>query len=375
MTGDLLVYGAYGYTGRLISAAAADRGLDLTVAGRDRPRVESLAGRLQCDERVFGLDEGKVAEQVASEHDVVLHCAGPFVDTSRPMVEACLAAGTHYLDITGEIDVFEAIHGEDDRARERGTMLMPGVGFDVVPTDCLAAHLAGRLADPVQLELAIEAPGDASAGTLRTALRQLPDGGRVRRNGEIVRVPLAHRTREVDFGDGPRTAAAIPWGDVSTAYYTTGIPSVTVFQSMPPSSVRALKAARYLAPLLGLGPVRRGLLRLLAARHGGPDAAERRQGEARIWGQATNAAGDRAVARLRTPSTYALTIEAALGAVEHVLDGDAEPGFQTPGGCFGPDFVLEIDGVEREDIDEGGPDDVPEEEREDSDAEEGSDVA
>ena len=348
MSGDLLVYGAYGYTGELISEAASTRDLSLTVAGRDRQRTESLAGRLQCDERVFGLDESMVAEQVAAEHDVVLHCAGPFVDTFRPMVDACLAAGTHYLDITGEIDVFEAIAAEDDRARERDTMLMPGVGFDVVPTDCLAAHLANRLPDATQLELAFDADVGMSAGTQRTALRQLPDGGRVRRDGAIERVPLAHKIREIDFGEGPRTAAAIPWGDVSTAYHTTGVPSITVYQSMPPSGVRTMKIARYLAPLLGFGPVRRLLEALGTDEHEGPDAAERAAGEARIWGAATNLGGDRVVSRLRTPHTYTLTLETALAAVEHVLDGDVEPGFQTPGGHFGPDFVLEVEGVERE---------------------------
>ncbi len=350
MSGDLLVYGAYGYTGELISEAASKRDYSLTVAGRNRQKVESLAGRLQCEERVFDLAESMVAQQVASEHDVVLHCAGPFVDTYRPMVEACIGAGTPYLDITGEIDVFEGIAAEGERAREADTMLMPGVGFDVVPTDCLAAHLHDRLPDAVQLELAFDADVGTSAGTQKTALRQLPDGGRVRRNGAIERVPLAHKTREIDFGEGTRTAAAIPWGDVSTAYHTTGIPSITVFQSMPPTAVRMLKAARYLGPILGFGPVSSLLTSLMTDEHEGPDAEELATGGARIWGAATDASGNQVVSRLRTPHTYKLTVETALAAAERVMDGDVEPGFQTPGGHFGADFVLEVDGVEREDV-------------------------
>jgi len=350
MSGDLLVYGAYGYTGELVSEAASSRDLSLTVAGRDRSRVESLAGRLQCDERVFGLDERMVAEQVASDHAVVCNCAGPFSETYRPLVDACLDAGTHYLDVTGEIDVFEAISADDERARDADVMLMPGVGFDVVPTDCLAAHLHERLPDAVQLELAFDADVGTSAGTLRTTLRQLPDGGRVRRNGQIEHVPLAHRTREIDFGSGPRTAAAIPWGDVSTAFHTTGIPSVTVFRAMPPSGVRTMRIARYLSPLIGLGPINRALVSLLTTDYEGPNAAARASGEARLWGAATNAGGDHVVSRLRTPHPYALTVSAALAAVERVLAGDVAPGFQTPGGHFGPDFVLELDGVRREDV-------------------------
>jgi len=349
MSGDVLLYGAYGYTGSLIAEAAVERGIDLTVSGRDRARVESLAGRLQCDERVFGLDEPMVAAQVAGEHEVVLNCAGPFVETYRPVVEACLEAGTHYLDVTGELDVFEAVHAMDDRAREREVMLVPGVGFDVVPTDCLAAHVAGRLEDPVRLELAIDAPDELSTGTLRSALRQAADGGRVRREGRLERVSVAHRTREVDFGEGPRTVAALPWGDVSTAYYTTDIPTITAYQAMPQWSVRALRVARYLSPLLRVGAVRRGLVRLLSDPYDGPDRAALAEGEARLWAAATDAAGEQAVARLRTPHTYRLTVETALASVERVLDGDVAPGFRTPGGQFGPDFVLGIDGVERED--------------------------
>jgi short subunit dehydrogenase-like uncharacterized protein len=347
---DLLVYGAYGYTGGLIAEAAADGDIALTVAGRDRGRVESVAGRLKCEDRVFGLDEPRVAAQVAGEHAVVLNCAGPFAATAAPLVEACLGAGTHYLDITGEVDVFEAIHDRDETARERGVCLLPGVGFDVVPTDCLAAHLADRLADAVDLDLAFETDGAASAGTLRTVLRGLPEGGRVRRDGEIERVPLVHDTHEVDFGEGPRTVGAIPWGDVATAYHTTGVPSVTVYQSMHPRTVRILRVARYLAPLLRVDAIRGALLRIATDEYAGPDADERECGWARVWGSATNAAGERVVSRLRTPHPYALTVESAVAAAGRVLAGDAEPGFHTPAGLFGADFVLDVDGVRREDV-------------------------
>jgi short subunit dehydrogenase-like uncharacterized protein len=347
---DLLVYGAYGYTGELIAEAAAAREIALTVAGRDRTRVESVAGQLDCEGRVFGLDEPRVVEQVVGEHAVVLNCAGPFAETADPLVEACLAAGTQYLDVTGEISVFEALHDRDATARDCGVCLLPGVGFDVVPTDCLAAHLADRLGDADALELAFETDGSTSAGTLRTALRGLPDGGRVRRDGAIERVPLAHRTREVDFGNGLRTVGAIPWGDVATAYYTTGIPSVTVYQSMHPRTVRFLRIARYLSPVFRVDAVREAVLGLATDDYAGPDAAERETGSARIWGRATNGAGEQVVSRLRTPHPYALTVETAILAATRVLGGDAKPGFHTPAGLFGADVVLAVDGVRREDV-------------------------
>lgn len=350
MTAEVLVYGAYGYTGELIARAAVDRDVPITVAGRDRAKVEALSDQLQCEERVFAVEEHKVAEQVADEHAVVLNCAGPFEDTYQPLVEACLAAETPYLDITGEITVLEGVRRYDERASEAGVTVVPGVGFDVVPTDCLGAHVADRLPDATTLDLAFDADTGPSAGTLRTALRHIDRGGAVRRDGAIERVPLGADVREIDFGEGPRTAVAIPWGDVATAYHTTGIPDVTVYAAMPPKAARLLRATRYLSPILGLGPVQRLILRLATDEHGGPSAEERKAASTRVWAAATAPDGEQAISRLTTPGTYALTVETALAAAQTVADGEAPAGVQTPASAFGPDFVLEIDGVEREDV-------------------------
>lgn len=173
---DLLVYGSYGYTGRLIAREAVDRGLDVVVAGRDRAAVENQAIRLDCAERVVGLDEPQVLDLAMEAAPVALNCAGPFVDTYEPVVEACLRTGTHYLDVTGEIAVFEALAAADQRARDAGVMVLPGVGFDVVPTDCLAAHLADRLPGGRRLALGFEAPGGMSPGPSRDSAARRPTG-------------------------------------------------------------------------------------------------------------------------------------------------------------------------------------------------------
>jgi len=348
----LLVYGSYGYTGNLIAEAATERGLDPVLAGRERRTLESQAARLDCEFEVVSLDEPKVLDMVLDDATAVLNCAGPFSRTWEPMVEACLRTDTHYLDITGELSVFEAVHDRGDRAADAGVMLLPGVGFDVVPTDCIAAHLASRLPDADRLELAFRAENGVSRGTAKTMVEHLDSGGAVRRDGHIEDVPVAHESRTVDFGWGydAQHAAAIPWGDVSTAYHTTGIPNVTTYMAMPERAGRVQRVAGLVAPLLSLPPVRTGLQWLIEQTTEGPDADDRASGRSYVWGEVQNGDGDRAVSRLRGPHTYALTVETALATAERALDGDAPVGFQTPAGAYGPDLILEVEGVEREDV-------------------------
>ncbi|QLH80275.1 saccharopine dehydrogenase family protein [Halosimplex pelagicum] len=346
---DLLVYGSYGYTGRLVVDEATDRGLDVVVAGRDRNAVENQAIRRGCEERVFGLDEPQLLDTALEEVEAVVHCAGPFAATAEPMVEGCLRTGTHYLDITGEIEVFERLAAEDGRADDAGITVLPGVGFDVVPTDCLAAHLAERLPDADRLSLGFEASGGISPGTAKTAVRGLGGGGAVRRDGRIESVPMGGDTRRIDFGRGERTAMAIPWGDVSTAYHTTGIGDVAVYTAVPSWAPRAARIAGLVGPLAGSGPVQSLLERLVDARVDGPDERTRREGESYVWGEVETDDGERAVSRLVAPETYRLTKLTAVEIAERVAGGEAPTGFHTPAGAFGPDLILDIEGVERTD--------------------------
>jgi len=346
---DLLVYGSYGYTGELVTREAVDRGLDVVAAGRDRAAVETQAGRLGCEQEVVGLDEPRVLDLALADVSAVLNCAGPFADTAEPMVESCLRTGTHYLDVTGEIAVFEALAARDQQAHEAGVTVLPGVGFDVVPTDCLAAHLAGRVSDPNRLALGFETAGGLSPGTAKTTIRGLGTGGAVRREGRIERVPVGSSTRRIDFGNGERVGMSVPWGDVSTAYHTTGIGNVTAYMATSPQAARAARVAGYLGPLLSAGPVQSALERLVEWGVDGPDERTRETGASYVWGEVVGEDGTRAVSRLRGPETYRLTKLAAVEVAERVVEGDAPAGFTTPAGAFGPDLVLDIDGVERAD--------------------------
>lgn len=350
MSDRALVYGSYGYTGRLVTEQAVAAGLDPVLAGRTAREVEAQAVEHGLEHRTFTLETPQVVRAELADVGCVLNCAGPFARTADPLVDACLATGTDYLDVTGELDVFEALAGRDAEATEAGVTVLPGAGFDVVPTDSLAAHLADRHPDATHLALGFQGMTGVSPGTAHTAVDALGEGGAVRRDGRIESVPLAHDVRTVDFGRGATTAASIPWGDVSTAYHTTGVPNVTVYTAQSERSVRALRLARHADWLLGSDPVQGALHGLVDRCVEGPDERERETGRMYVWGEARNAdadGDDRIVARLTTPGAYAFTARSAVSLLQRVQGGEASPGFHTPAGAFGSDAALAVDGVER----------------------------
>ncbi len=346
---QFLIYGANGYTGELTARMAVERGMRPILAGRNAAQVQALGAELGLETRIAAVDEPAALDAMLQGVGVVLHCAGPFVHTAEPMVNACLRTGVHYLDITGEIAVFEALAARYDEAKRAGVMLLPGAGFDVVPSDCLAAHLARRLPSAMRLKLGIRALSKLSRGTAMTGIESLVrgDSGLVRKNGVLTPVPVAWKEREIDFGNGPRTAICMPWGDVATAYHSTGIPDIEVYMTFPPAMVNALKAGRYLGWLFKLPGVASLAKSRIRAGAPGPTPDERAQGRSYLWGRVEDDAGNSAEARLQTPEGYTLTAEASLLIVGKVLAGQAPPGYQTPSSAFGPDLVLELPGVTR----------------------------
>jgi len=339
---DWMIYGANGYTGELIAREARARGLTPVLAGRSES-VQKLAVELGLRSRIFALDAAELAKEIQGMK-LVLHCAGPFSATARPMMEACLGAGAHYLDITGEISVFELAASLDVEAEAAGVILMPGVGFDVVPTDCVASALKEALPTATDLALGFDSRSGFSPGTAKTSVEGLGQGGRVRRDGRITPVPLAFKTRSIDFGSGEKLAMSIPWGDVSTAYHTTGIPNIETYIPASPKLVARLKRLNLIRPLLGIGLVQAFLKGRIAKTVRGPSSETRDQTPTFVWGEASNQRGERKVARLKTPNGYSVTVTAALGIVEHLLKQDGGSGFKTPARLMGPGYVSTLPG-------------------------------
>ncbi|HET7231025.1 MAG TPA: saccharopine dehydrogenase NADP-binding domain-containing protein [Longimicrobium sp.] len=351
MPADFLLYGSYGYTGRLIATRALEQGLRPLLAGRDAEKVRAHAAELGLEHRAFALDDAAATDAALGEVPVVLHSAGPFSRTAGPMAQACLRTKTHYLDITGELSVFEAMAALGPKAKDAGVMLLPGAGFDVVPSDCLAAHLKRRLPTATHLALAFQPVGGGiSRGTATTMAENAAAGGAVRRNGRIVPVPAAYQTRDIDFGRGPVSATTIPWGDVSTAFYSTGIGNIEVYTRMAPAQRRMMVASRYLGWVLGSGPVQKMLKGRIHSGKPGPTDEERARGLSLLWGEVMDGDGREAVSRLRTPEGYTLTAMTSVEIVRKVLAGDAPAGFQTPSLAYGPDWILDLEGITREDV-------------------------
>jgi short subunit dehydrogenase-like uncharacterized protein len=350
MSSALLVYGANGYVGENVARTAALSGLPTIAASRNAAKLDPVVRELGIEGRAFDLDDRPALDRALKGVAVVLNCAGPFKYTAEALADACLRGGAHYLDITGEIPVFEALQTKDGEARERGVMLLPGVGFDVVPTDCLALHLKRRLPTATRLTLAFQTRGPAGPppGTQRTAIETLQYGGRVRRDGKLVRPQQSGATISVDFGAGPMIAELVPWGDVFTAYFSTGIPNIEVYLAAPPSLRRQMAFGRTIAPLLSFGLLRNLLLRAVRP---GPSAELRALTRTHVWGEVVDAQERRAVSRLHGPEAGLIwTTSAALSASRKALGGVAPPGYQTPALAFGADFALESEGVTREDV-------------------------
>ncbi len=347
---SLLLYGATGYVGEAMARAASAAGLKPILAGRNSATLKTLGESLGLEWRAVSLDDPAALDLALAGVTVVLHCAGPFLRTSRPMVDACLRTGAQYLDITGEFPVFEAIAARDDDARSRGVMLMPGVGFDVVPTDCLAVYLKSRLPSATRLVLAFQSVGPSGLppGTQRTVIELLPYGHRMRRHGRFEPLTGPLKTRLVDFGAGPVTVTQLTWGDVFTAWYSTGIPNIEDYTVLPAGVRRQLRLLETVRPLFAVSWVRRLLHRTVRP---GPTPARRAQTVTHVWGEVSDDAGRTVTARLHGPEAgVEWTVLCALSVVRRVLSGQAPPGFQTPGGAYGADLVMDGGHVTREDV-------------------------
>lgn len=339
-----MIYGAYGFTGRLAVEVAIARGHHPILCGRDEARLRPLAESFGLPWKAISLDDPDGLREGLEGSSAVLHCAGPFSATFRPMVDACLDKGVHYLDITGEIGVLEAAARRHETAVTQGIVVMPAVGFDVVPTDCTARRLAEALPGATHLELAFAGVTKMTSGTARSTIEGMKTQGAERVDGRIVSCPPASKTRMITFHDKERHCVIVPWGDVSTAFRTTQIPNIRTWTALPQSNVKWVRLGGPLRPILGSRPVQWILKRMVDRWVKGPPPELREKGYCQVWGEAR--LGDETVtARLTGPEAYALTAETGVRCVERVLAGDTEPGYRTPAGAFGASLIEDVEGV------------------------------
>ena len=351
MSSDFLLYGSTGFVGEAIARLAVQRGLRPILAGRNAAKVEAQAAELGVDCCVFSLEDTAAIDKALTKVVVVLHCAGPYIHTYKPMMEGCLRTGSHYLDLTGEIPVLEGLAARDAEARSRKVMLLPAVGFDVAPTDCLALHLKQRLPSATHLALATQTQGPAKLppGTANTTVEtMIPYGFKIRRSGRLEAFPRELKIRQIDFGEGPVEVTLFPWANVFTAFYSTGILNIEDYAAVSANQRQQIAAVSLLRPFFRFTAVRR-FFRSKIKTGSTPD--ERLRTRMNVWGEVEDDQGRKAVSRLHGPEGSVIwTSLTALAILKRVLSGEVLPGFQTPALAYGPDLVLECEGVSREDV-------------------------
>jgi short subunit dehydrogenase-like uncharacterized protein len=352
VSGSLVIYGASGYTGGLVARKARAAGLEPVLASRRSKALAALAGELTLDTCAFALDDPRAMDGALEDAAVLLNCAGPFQATVAPLADACARTGTHYLDLAGEVEQYETVRDRAERAAVAGVMLMPGVGFGIVPTDCVAVHLKRRLPSATRLELAFQTVGEISRGAARAVLTGLHRQGVERRGGSYVPIRPGARRRRIDFGDGPVKCVTNPWrGDLCTAWHSTGVADIEVYVA-PPAPLGAIMAStRYTGWFLG-SSVGQGLLqRAIDRLPHGPTEQQLADGYTRVWERVRDPDGASATALLRGPEAYVFTALTALECAKRALAGEAPPGFQTPAMAYGPELIGAMDGVTLEDLD------------------------
>jgi short subunit dehydrogenase-like uncharacterized protein len=329
MTGPCtwMIYGANGYTGGLIAQHAVDRGHQPVLAGRNGPEVSALAGRLGLPHRVVDSNDAAALQGALFDVDLLLNAVGPFLHTAVTLSEACLSVGIHYLDLSNELQVFRALYGLDDRARRAGICIMPGVGFGVVATNCLARYVSEAVGGAEYLEVATRiASAHPGPGAVATMQENLPFGGWVRRSGHLVAQELFTGVTTLEFPDGPCEAMPVPTGDLEAAFHATGASNVTAYAVSPPT----------------------------------PDPSQTEIAGAQVqrsfgWARATSSDGATSTALLQTGDSYAFTPAASIRSVEETLKG-SHLGALSPASAFGPDFAFSIVDTARIDIVEVPPD-------------------
>ena len=312
-----MLYGAAGHTGALIAQHARRRSHQPLLAGRSAPAVAALAGRLDLPYRALALDDPAALSAALADVDLVLNAAGPFLHTATPLAEACLGAGVHYLDIGNELQVFRTLYDLDQRAQRAGVAIIPGAGFGVVATNCLARYVSDAVGGAQHLQVATRAataqPGPGGAASMR---ENLPYGGWIRQAGHLRPYPLGSGGTTITFPDGPCRIRPVPTGDLEAAFQATGAADIIAYSAeLDPAAAKP---------------------RTPDPQDAGPQAY-RSYG----WAQATGSDGATTQAWLQTGEAYAFTAAASIRAVEETLTRSLRGAF-SPATAFGADFALTI---------------------------------
>lgn len=338
-----MLYGAYGYTGRLILEESLKLGLKPILAGRSIGKLRALATEHDLPWRLVELENEANLNAALEDVDLVYHAAGPFVKTAQPMREACLQTGTHYVDVTGELPVLRDTFAAHERAKESGVLLLSSNGVNCVPTDCLVGYLLKQIDDVQSIEVAIDTVRERSAGSLISMLEMTQQPGQVRRNGQIKQEPVGARIKRVRFNHKVETVLSLPLVDIDTLYWLSGASNITAYVAQPALLALGMKwSAGMNRFVFANNLIRQRVQQWLRQQFPGPDENARAHQRTYVWAKARNRTGRVKEAWLETLDGYQLTAAIAPRAVCEILSQDHWGGAYTPAQALGSEFVLNL---------------------------------
>jgi len=339
----ILVYGANGYSAQLIIENLIREGIVPVLAGRNEAAVKSVADKFKCNYKILDLSDSVVTRTAIVEFDFLLNCAGPFKFTANHLIDACIAAQTNYLDITGEIQVIEYAWSKNEDAKSAEIFIAPDVGFDVIPTDCLAKNLFNILPDAISLKLGLLTKrGKISRGTLLTTLEMLAELGKIRKDGKIIDSKIGEFSYQIIRDNFKFNGISIPWGDVSSAYYSTGIKNITVFLGVSRKMFKYKKLTNFTRNIISSQFINNLVARSIKKKITGPTLSERNNAETFLWGKVENKNGDSIENCYQVMEGYNSTQKGAVDIIKKVLEEPNLSGTKTPSMIMGHDYFDEF---------------------------------
>ncbi len=338
-----MLYGCTGYSGKLIARECHRQGLKPILAGRSESKVRQLAEEFGFEFRVFDLADSKQIESALTDCFMIFNAAGPFTQTCEPILSACLKLGVHNLSLVGEVPLLESLQKYDQAAKEAGITVGIGLGYDVIPTDCIANILKERMPDATHLTIMMQGTSHMSPGSTKEMIEQLGEQPFwARKNGELIE--SAAKTKKIDVGLGETLAMTIAWGDISSAYFSTNIPNIEVYATLSRIEVLMMQAISKLKPLIRIKRVQGWINKVIDLTVKGPSDFVLEETPVYFLGEVSNAKGDVIQAKLETASGYRLTYLGAVFGIKHVLENAVKTGYQTPAQLLGSNAIEQIEG-------------------------------
>ncbi len=335
------VLGATGKGGRAIASELIGGDADVVLLGRDHDRLAAVAASLGGQNRTI-LSSGPaelVALIAAEKPTVVVNTIGPFGETSTPLARACLAAGSHYVDLANELQPVQALLNMDADARNGGVTLVTGAGFGVLATEALVIELGSdRPAAARATVAAMPAVDGLGSAVLASVVDAVAYGGRRYRDGRLVRTRLGAEHAWIPLPDLPAIQGlAVPTGELEAARRASGADDVVAFSSEMPSGRTVRAVLPVLSALLAVQPVRAGAQWLVNHVRLTPPvkSGDISWAYARLeWPDGTHRE-----AWLRAGEGYSFTARVAAHTATQISDGQVDPGAFTPGVLFGADLA------------------------------------